>query len=224
MLSAYAPLFRVPGATRFIAGTALSRTGGAMFGVAIIVMLSERRGSFGLAGAVSAVGPVRARHRRPGHRPAGRQARPAPGGPAVRRVLDVLRRHRRGAVVARRPGLDALRLLRPERRAARAGPDVTGPLGAHLPRRARPPAHRDVVRAGLPTRRRSSSARCWPCWCRRCGSPRPACCSPSCSSPPGCSRSSPPAPPSRRSCRTPTGRAASRCVAPACSSSPSRSS
>jgi predicted MFS family arabinose efflux permease len=56
VLSAYAPLFRVPGATRFIAGTALSRTGGAMFGVAIIVMLSERRGSFGLAGAVSAVG------------------------------------------------------------------------------------------------------------------------------------------------------------------------
>lgn len=56
MLSAYAPLFRVPGATRFIAGTALSRTGGAMFGVAVIVMLSERRGSFGLAGAVSAVG------------------------------------------------------------------------------------------------------------------------------------------------------------------------
>ena len=56
MLSAYAPLFRVPGATRFIAGTALSRTGGAMFGVAVIVMLSGRRGSFGLAGAVSAVG------------------------------------------------------------------------------------------------------------------------------------------------------------------------
>ena len=56
VLSAYAPLFRVPGATRFIAGTALSRTGGAMFGVAVIVMLSERRGSFGLAGAVSAVG------------------------------------------------------------------------------------------------------------------------------------------------------------------------
>ena len=56
MLSAYAPLFRVPGATRFIAGTALSRTGGAMFGVAVIIMISERRGSFGLAGAVSAVG------------------------------------------------------------------------------------------------------------------------------------------------------------------------
>ena len=36
MLSAYAPLFRVPGALRFIAGTALSRTGGSMFGVAVI--------------------------------------------------------------------------------------------------------------------------------------------------------------------------------------------
>ncbi|HOA58527.1 MAG TPA: MFS transporter [Dermatophilaceae bacterium] len=56
MLSAYVPLFRVPGALRFIAGTALSRVGGSMFGVAIIVMLSERRGSFGLAGAISAVG------------------------------------------------------------------------------------------------------------------------------------------------------------------------
>src|SRR5918995_2912355 len=56
VLSAYAPLFRVPGALPFIAGTTLSRTGGAMFGVAVIVMLSERRGSFGLAGAVSAVG------------------------------------------------------------------------------------------------------------------------------------------------------------------------
>jgi len=56
MLKAYSPLFRVPGALPFIAGTAFSRTGGAMFGVAVIVMISERRGSFGLAGAVSAVG------------------------------------------------------------------------------------------------------------------------------------------------------------------------
>ncbi|HET7760929.1 MAG TPA: MFS transporter [Phycicoccus sp.] len=56
VLSAYVPLFRVPGARTFIAGTALSRVGGAMFGVAVIVMVSERRGSFGLAGAVSAVG------------------------------------------------------------------------------------------------------------------------------------------------------------------------
>ncbi len=56
MLSAYAPLFRVPGALRFLAGTAFSRVGGSMFGVSVIIMISERRGSFGLAGAVSAVG------------------------------------------------------------------------------------------------------------------------------------------------------------------------
>ncbi|MGL5849796.1 MAG: MFS transporter, partial [Phycicoccus sp.] len=56
VLTAYAPLFRVPGAAPFIAGTAISRTGGAMFGVAVIVMVSERRGSYALAGAVSAVG------------------------------------------------------------------------------------------------------------------------------------------------------------------------
>jgi MFS family permease len=56
VLAPYRPLFAVPGALPFIAGTALSRTGGAMFGVAVIVMVSERRGSYGLAGAVSAVG------------------------------------------------------------------------------------------------------------------------------------------------------------------------
>ena len=56
MLSAYAPLFKVPGALRFLSGTAFSRVGGAMFGVSVIIMISERRGSFGLAGAVSAVG------------------------------------------------------------------------------------------------------------------------------------------------------------------------
>lgn len=56
VLAAYAPLFRVPGAIRFLGGTAFSRAGGAMFGVAVIVMLSERRDSFGLAGAISAVG------------------------------------------------------------------------------------------------------------------------------------------------------------------------
>ena len=56
MLSAYAPLFHAPGARRFIAGAALSRLGGAMFGVAVIIMVSERRGSFGVAGAISGVG------------------------------------------------------------------------------------------------------------------------------------------------------------------------
>jgi MFS family permease len=56
VLSAYTPLFRVPGAWAFIAGAAVSRVGGAMFGVAVIVMVSERRGSYALAGLVSAVG------------------------------------------------------------------------------------------------------------------------------------------------------------------------
>ena len=58
MLAAYRPLFAVPGAARFVAGATLSRIGGAMFGVAIIVMVSARESSYALAGAVSAVGVV----------------------------------------------------------------------------------------------------------------------------------------------------------------------
>lgn len=58
MLSTYRPLFAIPGAWRFLAASALSRVGGAMFGVAIIVMVSTRRDSYGLAGAVSAGGIV----------------------------------------------------------------------------------------------------------------------------------------------------------------------
>lgn len=56
MLSAYAPLFRVPGAVRFTIGAFCARLGAAMFGISVIVMVSERRDSYGLAGAVSAVG------------------------------------------------------------------------------------------------------------------------------------------------------------------------
>ncbi|PRY55682.1 hypothetical protein BCF74_12266 [Knoellia remsis] len=58
MFETYRPLFAVPGAWRFVAASALSRVGGAMFGVAIIVMISTRRDSYGLAGAVSAGGIV----------------------------------------------------------------------------------------------------------------------------------------------------------------------
>ncbi|MDT0212308.1 MFS transporter [Rothia sp. ARF10] len=58
MLSTYRPLFAIPGAWRFLAAGALSRVGGAMFGVAIIVMIATRRDSYGLAGAVSAGGIV----------------------------------------------------------------------------------------------------------------------------------------------------------------------
>lgn len=56
MLSAYAPLLRVPGASQFVLGSALSRIGGAMFGVSVIVMVSTRQGSYAVAGGVSAVG------------------------------------------------------------------------------------------------------------------------------------------------------------------------
>lgn len=56
MLSVYRPLFRVPGAAQFVIGAFISRIGGAMFGVAVIVMISTRRDSYALAGAVSAVG------------------------------------------------------------------------------------------------------------------------------------------------------------------------
>lgn len=56
VLSAYRPLLRVPSVGPFLLGGAFARIGGAMFGVSVIVMVSSRRGSFGLAGAVSAVG------------------------------------------------------------------------------------------------------------------------------------------------------------------------
>lgn len=52
----YRSLVTIPGICPFIVGAFLARVGGAMFGVAVIVMVSSRRGSYGLAGAVSAVG------------------------------------------------------------------------------------------------------------------------------------------------------------------------
>ncbi len=56
MIAGYRPLFRVPGAAQFLIGATISRIGGAMFGVAVIVMVSTRRDSYALAGAVSAAG------------------------------------------------------------------------------------------------------------------------------------------------------------------------
>ena len=56
MLTAYRPVLTAPNVWPFVLGGILARTGGAMFGVAVIVMLSQRRGSYSLAGAVSAVG------------------------------------------------------------------------------------------------------------------------------------------------------------------------
>lgn len=56
MFTAYRPLLSVPGARQFVLGATISRVGGAMFGVAIIVMISTRRDSYALAGAVSGAG------------------------------------------------------------------------------------------------------------------------------------------------------------------------
>ncbi len=56
MLSPYRSLLTIPGIRPFVLGAFLARVGGAMFGVAVIVMVSTRRDSYGLAGAVSAVG------------------------------------------------------------------------------------------------------------------------------------------------------------------------
>ncbi|HHU11151.1 MAG TPA: MFS transporter [Intrasporangiaceae bacterium] len=58
MFSAYRPVLTFPKVWPFIIGGILARVGGAMFGVAVIVMLSQRRGSYTIAGAVSAVGII----------------------------------------------------------------------------------------------------------------------------------------------------------------------
>ncbi|NNG40608.1 MFS transporter [Flexivirga sp. ID2601S] len=58
MLTPYRALLAVPGARTFLLGSGIARLGGAMFGVAVVAMVSGRRGSYGLAGAVSAVGLV----------------------------------------------------------------------------------------------------------------------------------------------------------------------
>ncbi|MBO1754793.1 MFS transporter [Allobranchiibius sp. CTAmp26] len=50
----YAAVLRVTGARQFLFGSAIERLGGAMFGVAVVAMVSARTGSYSLAGAVSA--------------------------------------------------------------------------------------------------------------------------------------------------------------------------
>lgn len=58
VLTPYRSLLAVPGARRFLIGSVVGRLGGAMFGVAVVAMVAGRRGSYSLAGAVSAVGLV----------------------------------------------------------------------------------------------------------------------------------------------------------------------
>ena len=147
VLSAYVPLFRVPGAARFIAGTGLARTGGAMFG-AVIVMVSERQGSAASPGpsrpSGSPCSPWRARSSAGSSTSTASGRSPCPSC-SSRRPAASSSSCCRGVA----PVVVALPVLRPERRPPRARPDVASPVGAHLPRRAGPPAHRDVVRAGL---------------------------------------------------------------------------
>lgn len=58
MLATYRSVLATPEAARFLSGSLVARLGGAMFGVAIVAMVAERRGSYSLAGAVSATGLV----------------------------------------------------------------------------------------------------------------------------------------------------------------------
>jgi predicted MFS family arabinose efflux permease len=58
VLSPYRSLIAAPGARRFLIGSVVGRLGGAMFGVAVVAMVAGRRGSYSLAGGVSAVGVV----------------------------------------------------------------------------------------------------------------------------------------------------------------------
>ncbi|MFD5436759.1 MFS transporter [Kitasatospora sp. NPDC127067] len=58
VLTSYRRLFAAPGAVAFTLTGLLGRLALSMNGVALVVLLSERRGSYGLAGAVSAAGLV----------------------------------------------------------------------------------------------------------------------------------------------------------------------
>jgi len=58
VLTPYRAVLATPEALRFLSGSLVARLGGAMFGVAIVAMVAERRDSYSLAGAVSAVGLV----------------------------------------------------------------------------------------------------------------------------------------------------------------------
>ncbi|MFG2496626.1 MFS transporter [Streptomyces sp. NPDC048441] len=52
----YAPLFRIPGATAFTIGNLIARLPMGMFSVSAVIMIAGARGSYALAGAVTATG------------------------------------------------------------------------------------------------------------------------------------------------------------------------
>ena len=122
----------------------MSRIGGAMFGVAIIVMVSARESSYALAGAVSAVGVVVLA-----------ASSPVIGGLVdrwgQRRVRAVRGAGRHGhdpVQPAGRARLDRVRQLCRLLVPTRDGADVAGALGAHLFRGRGQAAYGHVVRAG----------------------------------------------------------------------------
>ncbi|MFF0293237.1 MFS transporter [Kitasatospora sp. NPDC004614] len=55
-LARYRPVFAVPGSLTFTLAGLLGRLALAMYGVSVVVLIADRRGSYALAGAVSAVG------------------------------------------------------------------------------------------------------------------------------------------------------------------------
>jgi hypothetical protein len=178
MLAAYRPLLRVPGALAFIAGGALARVGGAMFGVSIIVMVSSRRDSFSLAGAITAVGVLVL----------------AAAGPILGRLVD---RHGQRRIVLPFAIWSTVCGVATVVLSWIGAPSwtlfLTYGLSAILPEmgplsRARwahvfgaepdIAAHGDVLRAGHGRGVLRARSRCWASCCRRCGSPRPGCSSP----------------------------------------------
>jgi len=55
---AYREILRIPGALKFCAAGLLARSGGAMMGLGIVLMVSALYGSYGLAGALAAAQAV----------------------------------------------------------------------------------------------------------------------------------------------------------------------
>lgn len=54
----YREILRIPGALRFCAAGLVARSGGAMMGLGLVLMVSAIYGSYGLAGAVTAANAV----------------------------------------------------------------------------------------------------------------------------------------------------------------------
>ena len=74
----YRRLFAIPGTRAFTAGNLLARLPMGMFSVSAVIMIAGSRGSYALAGAVTATGLAATALVAPVDRPAGRPPRPGP--------------------------------------------------------------------------------------------------------------------------------------------------